>query len=135
MEILKILALSYALKFTGTYYSWGGDDPSGFDCSGFVVEILKSIGKIGRGSDYTANGLYNLFPKTDKPDSGVLAFWYNKSKTKIVHVEICLNKHQTIGASGGTSRTVTKEDAIRDNAFIKIRPIRENAVFADPFAL
>jgi len=28
-----------------TFYLWGGDDPlAGFDCSGFVIEILKSVG-------------------------------------------------------------------------------------------
>ena len=135
MDLLRILAINYALYFVGTYYSWGGDDPSGFDCSGYIVEVLKSVGKIARKSDYTANQLYTMFPKVDKPGAGVLAFWYNKKRDRIIHVELCKNNWQTIGASGGGSKTITKQDAIKDNAFIKIRPIRKNAVFADPFLL
>lgn len=129
---LKYSAISYALHFVGTWYSWGGNDPEGFDCSGFIVEILQSVGKIDRDSDYTAAQLYELFPETDKPKAGVLAFWKNK-KGDIIHVELCLNKWQTIGASGGDRRTLTKEDAIKNNAFIKKRPIREGAIYADPF--
>ncbi len=134
-KMIRILALSYAFKFIGTYYSWGGDDPSGFDCSGFVIEVLKSVGKVARKSDYTANSLYSLFKPTTKPQAGVLAFWKNKKGDRIIHVEMCINEWQTVGSSGGGSRTKTKEDAIRDNAFIKVRPIRKGALFADPFSL
>lgn len=133
MDLMRILAINYGMYFMGSFYSWGGDDPSGFDCSGYVVEILKSVGKIGRKSDYTASQLYKMFPKVYKPQAGVLAFWYNKKKDRIIHVEMCKNDWQTIGASGGGSRTRTKLDAMRDNAFIKVRPIRDGAVFADPF--
>jgi peptidoglycan endopeptidase LytE len=135
MEIIRILALNYAIHFIGTWYSWGGDTPNGFDCSGFVNEILKSVGKIERKSDYTAQELYNMFPKVVSPREGVLAFWWNKNHDKIIHVEFCKNTWQTIGASGGGSNTITKEDAIRDGAFIKVRPIKEGAVFADPFLI
>jgi hypothetical protein len=42
----------------------------------------------------------------------------------------------SLGASGGGSRTVTVSDAIRSNAFIKLRPFRSRdgvAGFVDPF--
>jgi len=41
-----------------------------------------------------------------------------------------------IEAGGGGSKTITKADAIRDNAFIKIRPIYSRKFlwgFVDPF--
>lgn len=50
-----------ALSYLGTPYIWGGDDPSGFDCSGFVIECLKSVGLLSEKEDYTADGLYHLF--------------------------------------------------------------------------
>ena len=42
-------------NYLGTWYSWGGDDPEGFDCSGLVVEGLKSVGMIPRGGDATGS--------------------------------------------------------------------------------
>ena len=133
------IAVNVAFRNYGKFYSWGGDDPDGFDCSGLVIECLKSAGVIGRGLDYTASGLYTLFTP---PSAGLeqvhgnLVFWKN-SGGFIVHVEMIIARGFSIGASGGTSKTRTRENAIRDNAFIKIRPIFRNRPFAgyrDPFA-
>lgn len=33
-----------ALKLRGTPYVWGGSDPSGFDCSGFVQWVFNAVG-------------------------------------------------------------------------------------------
>lgn len=130
------LALDYAWRFVGTFYSWGGDDPSGFDCSGFMVEVLKAVGKLPRSGDWTAAGLYERFESlsVSEPGEGCLVFWH--SGDKIVHVEMCVDSERSLGASGGGSKTRTKEDAIAHNAFIKMRPIKSRANiygFVDPF--
>jgi len=132
-------AIRYIEHFIGTWYKWGGDDPKGFDCSGLACEFLKFGGQIDRGGEhpYNAQMLYNKFPKVDIPKPGCLAFWSDNAGVKIVHVEIAINDEQTIGASGGGSKTLTAEDAMRNNAFIKERPIRRKKNFAgyvDPFA-
>lgn len=36
--------VKYAKKFVGTPYSYGGADPSGFDCSGFTQYVYKRFG-------------------------------------------------------------------------------------------
>ena len=74
---------------------------AGFDCSGYVIEILQSVGRLPRG-DWTAQGLYNTFAHvaTDHPKEGRLVFWAN-SAGRIVHVEYCINGFLSIGASGG----------------------------------
>ncbi|GAG51579.1 unnamed protein product, partial [marine sediment metagenome] len=57
---------------------------------------------------------------------------------RIIHVEIMLNQWQCIGASGGGSKTLTEQDAIRDNAFIKVRfaaSRRGIHGYIDPFKL
>ena len=35
---------SYASKYMGTPYKWGGTTPSGFDCSGYVQYVFKEMG-------------------------------------------------------------------------------------------
>jgi hypothetical protein len=139
---LILLALHYAWAFIGTWYKWGGDDPSGFDCSGLVVEILQAVGLLSSKSDYGAQALYRLFPRVDKPAPGCLAFW-GEGETKISHVEMVIEvfdgKVFTIGASGGGSKTLTVADAIKANAFVKLRQVlgpgrRQDLVgYTDPF--
>lgn len=121
-----------AWSFLGKPYIWGGDDPlRGFDCSGFAVEVLKSIGIIGRNTDYTAQGLFNLLNEQKKfvgmPFLGTLVFW-GESIHKITHVELGIADNFTIGASGGGSKTLTVADAISQNAYIKVRPLRSGYV-------
>jgi cell wall-associated NlpC family hydrolase len=41
-NMARIVALEYAWTFLGTWYSWGGDDPSGIDCSGFTGEVMQA---------------------------------------------------------------------------------------------
>lgn len=127
------LARDIAFHFLGKPYIWGGDDPmAGFDCSGFMIELLQSVGALPRKFDTTAAGLYQMLPHVSGPGLGHLVFWGNP----IIHVEFCLGDKLAIGASGGGSGTITVGDAIRQNAYIKIRPFRSRPRiygFADPF--
>lgn len=122
-------------SFLNTPYLWGGDDPlAGVDCSGLVLEGLKSIGKVPREFDNTAAGLSTMFPKVDKLERGCLLFW----GVPIRHVEIVWAVFDglvlTIGASGGGSKTVDRAEAVKSNAYVKIRRATPNWVTAvNPF--
>lgn len=132
-------AIMIAWQFLGKPYIWGGDDAvQGFDCSGFAIEILKSVGLLPREGDWTAQGLKDYFKDyvEGTPGPGKLVFWTGADKKKIIHVEICIDKELSIGASGGGSKTLTVQDAIDQNAYIKIRPFNSRAHlwgFVDPF--
>src|SRR4030042_3813462 len=142
MQETKEIAIKIAWHYLGTPYRWRGDDPmAGFDCSGLAVEVLKSVGVLPRVGDWSAESLYELFKKkggiVSKPSEGCLAFWVSFPGGKIRHVEIMINEMLSIGASGGGSKTLTIDDAVSQNAYIKIRPINFNDPemfgFVDPF--
>lgn len=129
----------YAKHFIGKPYIWGGDDPVlGFDCSGYVLMCLQGIGKLPRNIDLTAHGLWMRYApeRVLTPHEGCLVFWSDDGGKSIRHIEICLNDELSLGASGGGSKTKTTDDAIRQNAFIKIQPIIGRGMIAgyvDPF--
>jgi len=134
----KTIALKVAWSFHGEPYLWGGDDPmAGFDCSGYAIECLKSAGRLPRQGDWTAAQLLEKFSDNmvTTPYEGCLVFWKNDAGS-VIHVEMCLDDTHSIGASGGGSKTKTRADAIRQNAYIKVRPFRTRkgvCAFVDPF--
>ena len=117
-EVLK----SYALSLLGLPYAWGGDDSlDGFDCSGLVVELLKSVGVLKGADDLTADGLMKKFPLMSSPSLGCLAFYGTPAKA--THVGFCLNATLILEAGGGGKAVRTRADAVERNAFVRVRPI------------
>lgn len=138
------IASKVAWGFLGLPYVWGGDDAvAGFDCSGFCIEVLKSVGILPRRGDWTASGLLGHFKDEDyhvelgDVREGCLVFWSSRhDRTRIIHVELALNGILCIGASGGGSRTDDRQAAVIGNAYVKVRPwaTRGNVYGAvDPF--
>jgi cell wall-associated NlpC family hydrolase len=134
--------MKIAWTYLGLPYIWGGDDPiEGFDCSGFAVHLLQSVNLLTVDSDYTAAGLYrHLFEhKTNKIIPGNLIFFGSQRRLNIgdiTHVEIAVNGELMIGASGGGRNNMTIEEAVRNNAFIKVKPVksrRHMIGIIDPF--
>lgn len=114
----------YAWSMVGQFYRWGGDDPSGWDCSGLVIEILSSVGEAPR-HDTTAQGLYNHFltrSRQSGPVLGALAF-YGGATNRIRHVAFCISELCCFEAGGGDSTTVSTERAVEQNAFVRVRPV------------
>ena len=124
-----------ALAYLGSPDRGGGDDPSGFDCSGLVIECLHTVGLMEQ-SDASADQLYARWKSHEvaKPDKGCLVFWL-KSTGLAFHVGICLDTWHQISAGGGDHGTKTETDAWSRNAYVKIRPIPASSPkcrFCDP---
>ena len=120
------IMVNYALEMLGTSYRWGGATPmGGFDCSGLVQEGLRSIGMISARVDHNSQMLHDALIKTCKQQGieyGAILF-FGKSKTQITHCAIAFHQGLMIEAGGGGSKTSTLADAIKDEAFVRVRPI------------
>lgn len=133
------VALNYSLSFIGTPYRWGGSDPiDGFDCSGFVQEVLAAVG-LDPAGDQTAAQLYASLKHSavplDKVPSGGLVF-FGTSEASISHVGFCIGNGLMVEAGGGGSATTSREAAAAQDAYIRIRPIRRRKdliAAVDPF--
>lgn len=123
LDLLKL----YALAFLGKPYFWGGDDPiSGFDCSGFVSELLRAAGVVPYNFRTNAQGLFNHLKSISsavQPQLGAVAF-FGKNVNEITHIGFCLDSTIMVEAGGGGSATIDGEIASQQNAFVRLRPIR-----------
>lgn len=118
-----MLAIKTAFKLYGTRYNWGGQTPmGGLDCSGFICVVFSSIGLIGNREDLSSSMLAKKFPNEIKePKRGDLAFY---GKKHITHVALFIDNQHIIEAAGGGSNTRSMEDAILQQAYVRIRPYK-----------
>ncbi len=126
-EIIRSCIVTTAANFLNIKYQWGGLSPEqGFDCSGFVWEVLTSL-----GFKFPSNGegkrrsqfLFDIMIGEGKRAQimpGDL-LWFGKSITEITHIAIAISDMLMIEAGGEGSESTNA-------GFIRIRPIRKDLV-------
>jgi len=89
-----------AAKYAGVPYVWGGNTPSGWDCSGFVKYVYAQHGiNIARGTSAILGS--GQFKRTSNPKPGDLVFQNGGG-----HVGIYLGGGQMIGAQNPSVGTL-----------------------------
>ena len=86
-----------AKQYLGVPYKWGGSDPSGFDCSGFVYYVLRSLG-INVSRTQTAMYSQGTPVEKSKLKPGDVVFFENTYKAGLSHVGIYVGGGQFIHA-------------------------------------
>jgi len=82
--------VDYARNFLGIRYVYGGEDTTGFDCSGFTQYLLRAFNvSISRTSRSQISDGKKIVFKDAKP--GDLIFFRRSSKSRISHVAMVVS--------------------------------------------
>ena len=105
-------AVNWAVNKTnesGTYYSWGGNGPKGYDCSGFTVAAFAQSGKSLPRQSKAQYGAAKQYVSLDNLQAGDLVFWSNNgAQSGVYHVAIYIGNGQIAHARNpSTGITVT----------------------------
>ena len=100
----KIIAT--AKKYIGVPYVWGGESPSGFDCSGFVQYVFKVHG-ISLNRTTETQYKHGSYVSKSNLKPGDLVFFQNTYRAGISHVGINIGNGQFIHASSSKGVTIS----------------------------
>jgi phage-related protein len=97
--------VGYASSFAGRVpYVWGGNDPSGWDCSGFARWVYNHFGYAGRagGMPRTSQAQFLWVQPTPGPVPGGLGFYAGGDGTRYYpgHVGIIVGPNRMVDAYG-----------------------------------
>ena len=117
--------ISYAKKFMGVPYVWGGMSPSGFDCSGFINYVFRGF---GFSLTRTSYGLAELGKtvKLSELRPGDLMFFKgrNMNTTRVGHVALVVDTTNGIIQFIHAARTGIRIDTFNNSSYYVPRYIK-----------
>ncbi|RYG67315.1 NlpC/P60 family protein, partial [bacterium] len=95
-----------AQRYLGTPYVWGGESARGFDCSGFIMRVMRDLGY--KALPHSAAEQFNYGTPIAKGllKPGDVVFFANTYKPGISHVGIYLGKGRFIHAANSHVGTI-----------------------------
>ncbi|MEH7348214.1 C40 family peptidase [Gottfriedia acidiceleris] len=106
-DVQTLITLSK--KYSGVPYIWGGETPSGFDCSGFISYVFKESGMSLPRTNVAGYWYNNSNLKTvDDFQPGDLIFFENTYTYGPSHMGIVINNNEFIHASSSSGVTISK---------------------------
>ena len=89
-----------AQRYAGTPYVWGGESGRGFDCSGFIMVVMRDLGYRALPHSAAEQFTYGKPVAQALLKPGDIVFFKNTYKPGISHVGIYLGKRRFIHAAG-----------------------------------
>lgn len=98
-----------AQRYLGTPYVWGGESARGFDCSGFIMRVMRDLGY--RALPHSAAEQFRYGTPIAKPllKAGDVVFFANTYKPGVSHVGIYLGRGRFIHAANSQVGTIVSE--------------------------
>ncbi len=95
-----------AQRYLGTPYVWGGESARGFDCSGFIMRVMRDLGY--KALPHSAAEQFNYGQPISKGllQAGDIVFFANTYKPGISHVGIYLGGGRFIHAANSQVGTI-----------------------------
>lgn len=106
-----------ASRYAGTPYVWGGESRYGFDCSGFIIRVMRDLGY--KALPHSAAEQFNYGTPVSKSmlKPGDLVFFANTYKPGVSHVGIYIGRHRFIHAASTKKGTIVSD--LRDALYVK----------------
>jgi len=98
-----------ASRYAGTPYVWGGESRYGFDCSGFIIRVMRDLGYKALPHSAAEQFTYGSPVAKSLLKPGDLVFFANTYKPGISHVGIYIGRHQFIHAASTTKGTIVSD--------------------------
>ena len=95
-----------AMRYAGTPYVWGGESHNGFDCSGFVIVVMRDLGYRALPHSAAEQFSYGTAVAQELLKPGDLVFFKNTYKQGVSHVGIYLGRRRFINAAGTGKGTI-----------------------------
>lgn len=95
-----------ASRYAGTPYVWGGESRYGFDCSGFIIRVMRDLGYKALPHSAAEQFTYGQPVARSLLRPGDLVFFANTYKPGISHVGIYIGKGRFIHAASTRQGTI-----------------------------
>jgi cell wall-associated NlpC family hydrolase len=95
-----------AQRYLGTPYVWGGESARGFDCSGFIMRVMRDLGYQALPHSAAEQFRYGMPVAKELLKAGDIVFFANTYKPGVSHVGIYLGRGRFIHAANSQDGTI-----------------------------